>query len=77
MGFHDSVKNLFFSKHQDKIIFVPKLMNSRSRMTLKQACSEVLSSDFLGLKKTSAASLTSAATLTSLASTYFLKNQMV
>ena len=63
MGFHDSVKNIFFSKHENRIIFALKLMNSRSRMTQKS--SVVI---FRALK-TSAASLTSAASATSLAST--------
>jgi hypothetical protein len=58
MGFHDS-----FSKHQNKIIFDIKLINSRSRMTLKS--SVVI---FWALE-TSAASLTSVASATSLAST--------
>ena len=63
MGFHNSVKKNCFSKHQNKIIFVLKLMNSRFRMTLKS--SVVI---FRALE-TSAALLTSAAKLTSLAST--------
>ena len=63
IGFHDSVKNFFFSKHENRIIFALKLMNSRSRMTQKS--SVVI---FRALK-TSAASLTSAASATSLAST--------
>jgi hypothetical protein len=63
MGFHDSVKVSLFSKPQNKIIFVLKLMNSRSRMTLK---SSVVIFWSLG---TSGASLTSAASATSLAST--------
>ena len=62
MGFHNSVKTIF-SKHQNKIIFVIKLINSRSRMTLK---SSVV---IFWTLKTSAASLTSAASATSLAST--------
>ena len=52
----------FFFKHQNKIIFALKLVNLRSRMTLKS--SEVI---FWALK-TSAASLTSAASATSLSS---------
>ena len=36
MSFHDSVKTIF-SKHQNKIIFVIRLINSRSRMTLKSS----------------------------------------
>jgi hypothetical protein len=63
MGFHDSVKTFCFSKHQNKIIFVLKLMNSRFRMTLKS--SVVI---FRALE-TSAASLTPAASAISLAST--------
>ena len=60
MSFHDSVKNIFFSKHQNKAILVLKLMNSR---TLKP--SVVI---FQALE-TSAASLTSAAYATLLALT--------
>jgi hypothetical protein len=62
MGFHDSAQIFFFSKHQNKIIFALKLMNSRSRMTLK---SSVV---ILWALETSTASLTSAASETSLAS---------
>jgi hypothetical protein len=62
MDFYDFNKTIF-SKHQNKIIFVIELINSRSRMTLKS--SEVI---FRTLK-TSAASLTSAASANSPAST--------
>jgi hypothetical protein len=55
MIFHDSVEIFFVSKHKKKAEF-----NNLSE-------SEILSSDFLGLK-TSAASLTSSASATSLAS---------
>jgi hypothetical protein len=61
MGFHDSVETIF-SKHQNKIIFVIELINSRSRMILK---SSVV---IFRTLKSSAASLTSAAFATSLAS---------
>ena len=54
---------LIFSKHQNKIIFVIELINSRSRMTLKSSVA------IFRTLKTSAASLTSAASATSLVST--------
>ena len=63
MSFHDSVKKSFFSKHQNKVILVLKLLNSRTWMT--QNSSIVI---FLALE-TSPASLNSAASATSLAST--------
>ena len=63
MSFHDSVKRTFFSKHQNKVIFVLKLLNSRTKTTLKS--SVVI---FQALE-TSPASLTSVASATSLAST--------
>ena len=63
MSFHDSVKKIFFSKHQNKAILVLKSMNSRTWTTLKS--SVVI---FQALE-TSAASLTSAASATLLVST--------
>ena len=63
MGFHDSVKKIFLPKHKNKVIFVLKLMNSWSRMTLKS--SVVI---FWALE-TFASSMTSAASATLLAST--------
>jgi hypothetical protein len=53
--FHDSAQNFFFSKHLNKAKFID--MDD----------SEVLSSDFPGLR-TSAASMTSTASTTSMAS---------
>ena len=55
MTFHDSTQKNFFSKHKNKAEF--KCLDD----------SEVLSSDFLGLK-TSAASMTSVASTSSMAS---------
>ena len=52
MSFHDSVKNVFFSKHQNKVTFAIKLLNSRSWK------SSVVTFQAL---ETSPASLTSAA----------------
>jgi hypothetical protein len=63
MSFHDSVKKIFFSKHQNNVILVLKLLSSRTWKTLK---STVVIFQAL---KTSPASLTSAASATSLAST--------
>ena len=63
MSFHDSVEKVLFSKHQNKVILVLKLLNSRTWKTLK---STVVIFQAL---KTSPASLTSAASATSLAST--------
>ena len=63
MSFHDSVEKLLFSKHQNKVILVLKLLNSRTWKTLK---STVV---ILQALKTSPAPLTSAASATSLAST--------
>jgi hypothetical protein len=63
MGFHDSVKKFFFSKHQNRAILVLKLKNLRTWTTLKS--SVVI---FQALE-TPAASLTSAASATLLAST--------
>ena len=63
MSFHDTVKKNFFSQHQNKVILVLKLLNSRTRKTLK---STVVIFQAL---ETSPASLTSAASATSLAST--------
>jgi hypothetical protein len=63
MSFHDSVKTFFFSKHQNEMILVFKILNSRTWKTLKS--SVVI---FQALK-TSSASLTSAASAISLAST--------
>jgi hypothetical protein len=60
MGFHDSVKTIYFQKKKKNVL---QLINSRSRMTLK---SPVLIFQAL---ETSAASLNSAASATSLAST--------
>ena len=60
MSFHDSVKILFFSKHQNKVL---KSLNSRTWKALK---STVVIFQAL---KTSPASLTSVASATSLAST--------
>ena len=55
MIFHDSIKKIYFSNHQCKADFK------------NQDDSEVLNSDFPGLK-TSAASMTSTASTTSMAS---------
>jgi len=63
MSFHDSVKKFFFSKHQNNVTLVLKLLNSRTWKTLK---STVVIFQAL---ETSPASLTSAASATSLAST--------
>ena len=63
MGFHDSVKKIFFQNIKIKLFLPSNILNSRSRMTLKS--SVVI---FWALE-TSAASLTSAASATSLAST--------
>jgi hypothetical protein len=63
MSFHDSVKKNFFSKKQNKVILVLKLLNSRAKTTLK---SSVLIFQAL---ETSPAWLTSVASASSLAST--------
>jgi hypothetical protein len=62
MSFHDSVKK-FFPKHQNKVILVLKLLNSRAWMTLKTSVV------IFQTLETSAASLTLVASATSLAST--------
>ena len=56
-------KKFFFSKHQNKVILVLKLLNSRTRKTLKSTV------NIFQALETSPASLTSAASATSLAST--------
>ena len=63
MSFHDSVKKSFLKKHQNKVILVHKLLNSRTKTTLK---SSVVICKALG---TSPASLTSVASVSLLAST--------
>ena len=63
MSFHDSVKKSFFLKHQNKVILVLKLLNSRTKTTLK---SSVVIFQALGA---SPATLTSVASVSSLAST--------
>ena len=63
MSFHDSVEKVLFSKHQNKVILVLKILNSRTWKTQK---STVVVFQAL---ETSPASLTSAASATSLAST--------
>ena len=63
MIFYDTVKTFLFSKHQNQVILVLKLLNSRTWITLKS--SEVIFQDL----KTSPASLTSVASVSSVAST--------
>ena len=58
--FYDSTNNYFF-KHQNKVIFVIKLLNPRTWLTLKNSLVIFLASD------TYAASLTSAVSETSMA----------
>ena len=55
----------YFPKHQNKVILVLKLLNSRTWMTLKTSLV------FFQTLETSAASLTLAASATSMASTAF------
>jgi hypothetical protein len=61
LTFHDSTDNFYF-KHQNKVIFVIKLSNSRTWLTPKNSVAIFLASD------TYAASLTYAASETSMAS---------
>jgi hypothetical protein len=63
LSFHDSVEKSLFSKHQNKVILVLRLLNSRTWKTQK---STVVIFQAL---EASPASLTSAASATSLAST--------
>jgi hypothetical protein len=61
MSFHDSVKKPFFFKHQNIVILVLKLLNSRTATTLEYSVV------ILQALETSLASLTSAVSASSLA----------
>jgi hypothetical protein len=63
MTFQDSTDNFFFFKHQNKVMFVIELLNSRTWLSHKNSVAIFLPSDIY------AASLTSAASETSMAST--------
>ena len=66
MGFHDSVKSIFFSKHENKIIFALQVNEFKI-----QDDSKVLSSNFQGLKNfCSLIDLSSLCNLTGLNSIY-------